>query len=129
MFVGGGNTPEEVILQINNNMIALGGEEKFNEFLSTKFPQCSEHYRQRREQFGATWNIDPALLAGLFEYVEDRAGILDYILCQINPNPNQRITLDDLNGGVTMLNGKSVVDIFNYFHGEGLERKFEIYQR
>ncbi len=131
MFVVSGRNKEELAWKLANHSLALMSEKDFYNFLSTRYPNCSEHYQRRREKFKTTWNIERAELIGLFGAIEDRHGVLDYLLCQINPQPGQTISSEEVNEGLEAIAGKRVMEILSWLNDEkgGLEKQFAVYQR
>lgn len=129
MFIGSAKTPEEMSLKIANAQISLFGKEAFDKFMLEKYPNCYEHYENRRTRFNTTWEIQPSTLIYLFDYVNDKPLILDYILVSIDPKPKQVIKYQEIDNVINSIQGKKLIDLLEWYDKEGLEKKFEIYER
>lgn len=130
MFVGSAKTSEEMLLKIANTQISLSGKGAFDKFMSEKYPNCYEHYKIRRKKFNTTWEIQPSRLIYLFESVDDKPLVLDYVLVSIDPKPKQAIEYRAIDNVIDSVKGKRLIDILGWYMSEdGFEKKYEVYER
>ena len=129
VFVGSADSADELVEKLVGHRAALMGAEDFQRFLAETYPRCDEYYKRRRERGKTTWSMEPVAQMGLFAVVEKAPGWMDYVFCQIDPKPNQVITLAEVKEGVKSLEGKSIVDMITWSGNEGLEKKYEVYER
>ena len=133
MFVGSAKTPEELAYKLLRNTVDLLSEETYQEFLKSRYPNCTKHYNNWTAH-GSTWKLERdaqiALFTALESQVVDPSALLDYTLLKINPKPNQILGIEDILKGVDAIEGKRLMEIGGYVSGdEGFRKKCKMYER
>jgi hypothetical protein len=105
-------------------------QDKVEEYLAFAFPRCVNHLRQRSEQFGTTWTMEPVTRLAVFQFAQDKPDVLDYVLCHVDPKANEELTLERLAEVVTPeFSSQPLMEVSLYLDNTGIEKKFDIYRK
>ena len=95
-------------------------------YLADTFPESYRHFTEKREKFSTSWNIDNSAMLFLFQTIENWPAHLDYVLCQVNPQSEQTIKVEDLQ---EVIEGQhwSILSVLEYLASNQV-RRIQIYQ-
>jgi len=132
MFAGSVDNVAELPWKIADNQIKLDeimSGRDHEDYLAKMSPRCFKHYQQRREIGGATWKMQPSVQLALFNIIQDTPLYLDYVLVHTNPQHGQILGAEDVQRGLDVMKGKSLLDIMDWSMGEGIDKKYNVYKK
>lgn len=136
VFASSANNPEELVERLADQQIEtleLMGM-SLNNYLKERFGECVQHYEKMRARYNTTWEFRPAAKLSVFDVlhrvpVRSSVSLLDYVVVQIDPKPNQKIGIIEAQRGLDTLRDKRLITIASWVLGEGMRQVEEAYSR